>query len=649
MPQQRLCKFSCMRLIWMSLACLMICTPLWATAESTGPAATTGPVITIDNDRFSQRVAHGLMFYKDAAGDMDLASAMSASEQGRFHPFEGPNLQLGYSDDIYWIRLNLSNELLIHTAQNKEDRFYISVDYPLLDNVEFFHVREDGIHSMVSGDLYQFNQRYFRLNNYVFPIALQSGEHSQLYIRVFSQSSLSIPIHIETERAFIDRQFKMDSLNGIYLGITVGLCIYNLFLWIGVRKSIYGLYVLVIVNLLLFNTSILGFSFRLWPAAIAFQQIAIYLFSFTSGVAILLFGMAFLKTKTHQPIAHRLLQLSLLACALCIPALSIISIQSAATLTAVTTLSVSVILIVVALRSIKQGYPSAKYYAIGQGAVIISVMFTALTSQKIIPFYHLAPHVMKWCSAFELIFFSFGLADLVNQDRRLREHAQKESARAQQELLSTQISLNKDLDELVRERTEELETLNRRLLDLNTTDDLTGLRNRRYFNEVFAREYKRAYREKTAISVMMIDIDCFKQLNDTHGHQFGDIVLSRFGKTLQHSINRPPDIAIRYGGEEFVVLLPCTGHKGAINVAEGIRKLISDEIIRQGDFEASVTVSIGVASTVPTRRDQQDQLLREADDMLYLAKEKGRNRVEWDRNYQEPSSGFRPNINGQGV
>ena len=158
----------------------------------------------------------------------------------------------------------------------------------------------------------------------------------------------------------------------------------------------------------------------------------------------------------------------------------------------------------------------------------------------------------------------------MNNERRLREQAQQESARAQSALLDAQIKLNQDLDVLVTQRTQELEQANQLLRDINTHDELTGLRNRRYLNEALANEYRRAFREKTSLAVLMIDIDYFKQLNDTYGHHFGDHCLVQAGQLLTVCIRRPPDIAVRYGGEEFVIVLPNTDLQGAVVVAEKI-------------------------------------------------------------------------------
>ncbi|MAR89629.1 MAG: hypothetical protein CML06_01925 [Pseudomonadales bacterium] len=482
-----------------------------------GTAVAEQPVV-VSHDGFDQRLTTQLQWLPRATGIDTLDQARAARAAGEFSPVPMENLQLGYQDEALWLHFRLQNQLLHHTAANRDDRFYLSVDYPLLDNVEFYLVQGDRVRTMVTGDLYHFTQRYFNLNNFVFPIALAPGASGDIYIRVFSSSSLVLPVRLQTERAFVDNQFALNTLNGLYLGITLGLGIYNLFLWVGVRKAVYGVYVLLVTNICLFNSTIMGFTYRLWPDFNSLQQYSIYIFSFSSGVLVILFGVKYLNTRTTQPRLHRLLMLQMWVYLACIPALFAVPVAVAAKLTVVTTIFGSLTMILVAIRSVLAGYHPAIYYLLGQGAVLLSVLFVALASQNVIPNYYLAPQVMKWCSAFELIVFSLGLAEMMNTERRLREQAQAESQQSQKQLLQTQLQLNEELDQLVRQRTRELEAVNQQLRDLNIRDDLTGLHNRRYLNETLSRECQQAYRQREPLSLLMLDIDFFKQLNDTYGH-----------------------------------------------------------------------------------------------------------------------------------
>ncbi|MEI7671776.1 MAG: diguanylate cyclase [Deltaproteobacteria bacterium] len=167
------------------------------------------------------------------------------------------------------------------------------------------------------------------------------------------------------------------------------------------------------------------------------------------------------------------------------------------------------------------------------------------------------------------------------------------------------------------------------LQDLSRRDGLTGLANRRHFDESLEREWKRALREKEPLSIILCDIDFFKNYNDTYGHQSGDDCLRAVARTLEHAIRRPLDVAARYGGEEFVVILPDTPLPGALAVAESIRSEIEALAIPHTSSSAApiVTISLGVASAVPAPDGTAAEILCAADQALYRAKDACRNRV----------------------
>ncbi|MEJ0002753.1 MAG: diguanylate cyclase [Pararobbsia sp.] len=173
-----------------------------------------------------------------------------------------------------------------------------------------------------------------------------------------------------------------------------------------------------------------------------------------------------------------------------------------------------------------------------------------------------------------------------------------------------------------------LEESNVRLSELAHRDGLTELYNRRFFDESLEREYRRARRDNALeISMLMLDVDHFKQYNDLHGHQAGDECLKAVAHAIGRACKRPPDTPARYGGEEFAVILPNTPFDGAVMLAERLRAQIGMLLLQQhGEPERRVTVSIGVASISPYY-DDKDALVRKADEALYRAKAFGRNRV----------------------
>ena len=172
---------------------------------------------------------------------------------------------------------------------------------------------------------------------------------------------------------------------------------------------------------------------------------------------------------------------------------------------------------------------------------------------------------------------------------------------------------------------EALREKNRELHEISITDSLTTLYNRKHLAETLATEVARSKRNKHHFALLMIDIDHFKQYNDTYGHLAGDDVLRKMAAIFKDSI-RSCDYAARYGGEEFLVMLPETGEDGAMHAAERIRTQVEREVFAEGDHAVSITVSIGV-STFPRNGEDPKSLISSADDALYEAKEKGRNRV----------------------
>lgn len=185
------------------------------------------------------------------------------------------------------------------------------------------------------------------------------------------------------------------------------------------------------------------------------------------------------------------------------------------------------------------------------------------------------------------------------------------------------------LAELVQEQTAELQSANAKLQELLRSDTLTGLSNRRHFDEVKEIEFRRAKRLRQPLSVLLCDVDHFKRYNDTYGHAQGDACLQAVARVLQDHFSRAGELPARIGGEEFAVLLPGTDLRGAQLAAERLREAV---VARALPHTASgvaphVTLSIGVAQLDPATMDRFDAVLQLADEALYRAKHLGRNRV----------------------
>ena len=180
----------------------------------------------------------------------------------------------------------------------------------------------------------------------------------------------------------------------------------------------------------------------------------------------------------------------------------------------------------------------------------------------------------------------------------------------------------------IQHETRQLLTSNQELAEISRTDALTAVANRRYFDEVLDKEWKRSLRNHTPLTLIMVDIDCFKLYNDYYGHLEGDECIHAVAQTLKDMMSRPMDLVARYGGEEFAILLPDT-NENAVILAEQCRKLIEQQRIPHAASKVSpyVTVSMGIATIVSDVTDDVSELIRLADRALYSAKAGGRNQV----------------------
>jgi diguanylate cyclase (GGDEF)-like protein len=212
----------------------------------------------------------------------------------------------------------------------------------------------------------------------------------------------------------------------------------------------------------------------------------------------------------------------------------------------------------------------------------------------------------RWLQALFALLLLLGLVRLV----RWRERQQRLLFVERQQQLEANIS----------ERTAALETANRKLAELATEDSLTGVANRRALETGLKREWLRCQDLQMPIAALMIDVDRFKEYNDRHGHLAGDVVLRDVAQRLAECSDPRRELLARFGGEEFCLLLPGVALAEARQRAESLRLLFTDN-------ESAVTVSIGVAARVPADSNGAEALLHVADQMLYEAKRRGRNRV----------------------
>lgn len=223
--------------------------------------------------------------------------------------------------------------------------------------------------------------------------------------------------------------------------------------------------------------------------------------------------------------------------------------------------------------------------------------------------------------------FSAREKSLVPADSLFETSEIRQVAERLEESRTVMDDFNRQLEAKVEEKTFQLSELNKRLEESNRRDALTGLFNRRHFDEVAAGIFKSNERSEVATSVAAIDIDYFKNINDTYGHAAGDECLKNLADVMKAHFTRESDIVARYGGEEFVVLLSGNDYDAHIELIESLREKIEGTTNDCGDRNISFTVSIGVARSKGGGRQSFSELMEEADALLYRSKKEGRNRV----------------------
>jgi two-component system chemotaxis family response regulator WspR len=217
---------------------------------------------------------------------------------------------------------------------------------------------------------------------------------------------------------------------------------------------------------------------------------------------------------------------------------------------------------------------------------------------------------------------------------RIRAHAKSYLAQKERDQAFKAMSKMQEQLEIMNK---ELARSNQELQRLSSLDGLTGVANRRQFDDTLEQEWQRALRTNMPLSLIFADIDFFKRYNDHYGHQAGDDTLKRVAYTLARTVHRPADLVSRYGGEEFVMVLPDTTLDGAIAVADKVLNSVRALNIPHENTEGNdrITLSIGVATLNPGDKDTAEKLVEAADKALYRAKGAGRDRVEFSKPAQD--------------
>ncbi len=563
---------------------------------------------------------------EDPGAELTLEQVQTPEVAARFAAGQPATaaLALGFTRSAYWLRLTLRNP-----GQAPLQRMLV-VDNPRISHVHAYLPQGRGVYrSILTGSDTSFETRVYRNRSFVFPLTLPAGAEQVVYLRVQSNIGLLVPVQLWSPEAFHAHERSDYSRQAWYFGIATAMFLFNLMLFATLRDRVYGLYLAFLVFAVATVGTKNGLTGEfLWAGNGLGSNVAYWSCASLALAALLLFTRRMLDTPRILPRTDRAL-LGLVVLYLCTLPVYMLALQSVARAAILLNLLTVPVILGVAIAAAVQRQRSAYFFLVAFALLMLGGAVTTLRAMGMLPTNAFTVDGLQLGSALDMLLLAFALADRYNTLRRDKGKAQKALLETQQQLVETLRSSERELELRVGQRTDELQVLNRRLAALSLTDDLTGIANRRRFEEVLVQEWRRAQRQGQPLALAVIDVDWFKPYNDHYGHLAGDECLRHIARALADLVGRSGDLVARYGGEEFVFLAPVTDSAGALRMASRVVRAVHALALPHAQSPLGrVTVSIGVACLQPGPLDEPEALLRSADAALYQAKAQGRNRAE---------------------
>ena len=581
-----------------------------------------GDALRLDGGVAHVSLAPHMAYYHDASGSEDLDMARQRLQQGRFQPLPAGNPSFGFQRGAFWFHARVIN----HDAS--EPRWLLVQEYALSDRIDVHTATALGRPShQRSGDRVPFNERSIRYRHPNFWLALPRDEPVDILVRVQSQSSMQVPLTLYTPTAFAEMSRDAQMAIGIYYGILLALLVYNLVLWLILRDASYFWYVFHIAafGLVLFTLFGLGFEY-LWPnhAWLADKSVPLSICLAQAGMQ--QFARIFLGLRTRWLPGDRV-TLAMIAFYVLLGLAALQLPYRMATPVAAASVFISISWIVVAsVVVMRRGYKPARLFLLAWAMFLLGTgMFTAIAFD-LVPKNFITEYGVQIGSALEMLLLSIALgyryASLRNENERIVRDAKQQ------------------LEHKVEQRTVELRNAlgqlgdaHARLRESSQRDGLTGVHTRSHFHEGFEALLAHARSHRQPLSLLMIDLDYFKQVNDRHGHLVGDECLRWAARVIGQQLRPHDALLARFGGEEFIVALPGLDLAGAAAVADTLRRSLRDAACTSNDIEVRITASFGVHEVDSQAAGSSiDEALLRADEALYCAKADGRDCVRTSAN-----------------
>ena len=558
-----------------------------------------------------------LTYRHDSGGIDDAEDAFRRFAIGEFAPLPDGKSEFGFQPGAYWFHADIVNR------NEQETRWLLVQQYALSDYIDLYVRYADGrIVHQASGDHLPFDSRSVHDRHPNFQFDLPAGQAAELLVRVKSESSMQVPLALLTPTAFAELARDAQFAIGIYYGILLALFFYNLVLWLMLRDASYFWYLfhLSAFGLVLFTLNGLGFEY-LWPNSPWWTDKSVPLSICLALIGMQQFARTFLELKQRFPRGN-LVSLALIGFFALLGLASLVLPYRIATPFAARAVLVGVLWIAVAcVVVVKRGYIPARLFMLAWAMFLLGTTMFTLVAFGILPKTFYTEYGVQIGSALEMLLLSVALGNRYASLRKENERIVGEA--------------NQKLERKVAQRTQEvrsalvqLEEAHGRLRDSSRRDGLTGLYNRTYFHEAFDKMLVDSRQSHRPLSLLMIDLDHFKAINDRHGHLVGDDCLRFTSQRIGKVLRAHDALLARFGGEEFVVGLPDHDLHSAVEVAEQLRRALVETPCASQGHTIRISASVGVHTVAPGSIDNMDAALEIADRALYAAKANGRDCVK---------------------
>ncbi len=592
---------------------------LWAVPSFAAPESTV-----LNKEQHIYPLENHFSYFLDDSGKMKLSDILDPATQKQFIDSTEKPLNVGVTDSACWVRFQINN------PQLTPREVVLELGTSTINTATLFiPAAENRFTRKTTGDKHPISERDFFHRRPCFSITIPPDSADTYYLRLKTNAILETSLTITDQKDFLNRLPVEYLLLGMFYASFIVAIAYNLFLYFSLRDTsrlLYVLYASVFCSLWVF---IDGFWHQFGMAELTFDQLlGARVTNAGTCMTMALFTSWFFNCRKNAPRLHWLFMFIAIWGAVNIVMVCILPLAEYKAPVRLSWVVLIPSVIFTAILFMKRGFMRARYFLtawlfvlIG-AAVIFMDMYLNLFANTVITRY-----AWRLASVFEIIMLSLALADRINELDRDKNIAQARAFEAERKLKE---ELEKTVAERTRDlarRSTELEIANRKLEKLSQLDELTSLFNRRYFDSTLKNEWDRMKRSGGSLCLIMLDIDHFKEYNDTYGHPTGDLCLQSVAQTLKTGALRSSDVCARYGGEEFALILPATDIEGGRVIAENLRLQIMNKQIPHITETGFITISLGISAAVPGNDNSPDSLLEKADQALYKSKQDGRNRV----------------------